>query len=402
MTDLLEKHRHLIERHDRLASIGVDAVQLINEKLLSPTRAIINGRETILAGTNNYLGLTFEPECIEAGRKALEEYGTGTTGSRIANGTYAPHVALERAIARFMKRRHCMVFSTGFQANLATIAGLAGPKDIIFVDRDFHASIMDGCTLSGAQVVLFRHNDVAHLKRRLERFPAREGGGRLVIVEGLYSMLGDTAPLKEIVALKQEFDFQLLVDEAHSFGVLGEHGRGLAEAEGVEDEVDFIVGTFSKSLGGIGGYAVSNHPHFEVLRYAARPYMFTAAPAPASMATTLCILKKIEQQPALRARLWENAERLHGGLKERGFTLGNEQVSPVVAVICPSQEVAVAMWNALLQHGVYVNLALPPGTPNKLSLLRCSVSSAHAPEEIDTVLNAFEAAREAVGKLAVE
>ena len=399
MPDLLNKYHKLKQRHDALARIGADAVMLINERLLSPTRAIINGRETILAGTNNYLGLTFEEDCIAAGKKALEEFGTGTTGSRIANGTYALHVALERALADFMGRRHCMVFSTGFQANLGMIAGLAGPKDTIFIDMDSHASIFDGCRLSGAKVVLFRHNDVEHLRRRLARHDPGEGG-RLVIVEGLYSMLGDCAPLRDIVALKREHEFQLLVDEAHSFGVLGEQGRGLAEQEGVEEEVDFIVGTFSKSLGGIGGYAVSDHPHFDVLRYASRPYMFTAAPAPASMATTLCILNKIAARPELRQKLWDNAAHLYNGLKERGFELGHDEVSPVVAVICPSEEAAVAMWNALLEHGVYVNLALPPGTPNKLALLRCSVSSAHTAEEIDAVLDAFVAAREMAARLA--
>ncbi len=400
MPDLLKKYHKLKQRHDALVQLGTDAVQLVNEQLLSPTRAIINGRETVLAGTNNYLGLTFEPECIEAGRKALEEYGTGTTGSRIANGTYALHVALEQALAEFMGRQHCMVFSTGFQANLGMIAGLAGPKDTIFIDMDSHASIFDGCRLSGATVVLFRHNDVEHLRRRLKRHDAGEGG-RLVIVEGLYSMLGDTAPLREIAALKQEFDFQLLVDEAHSFGVLGKHGRGLAEQEDVEQAVDFVVGTFSKSLGGIGGYAVSDHPDFDVLRYASRPYMFTAAPSPASMATTLCILRQIARRPQLRKKLWDNAALLHNGLKERGFELGHEAVSPVVAVICPTQEYAVAMWNALLQHGVYVNLALPPGTPKKLALLRCSVSAAHTAEEIETVLQAFVKARDAVATMQV-
>ncbi len=396
MPDLLDKYRKLKSRHDALVRFGADAVMLVNERLLSPTRAIINGRETILAGTNNYLGLTFEKECIKAGEQALRDYGTGTTGSRIANGTYALHVALEQALADFMQRQHCMVFSTGFQANLGMIAGLAGSNDTIFIDMDSHASIHDGCRLSGAKVVVFRHNDVEHLRRRLERNPPREGGGRLVIVEGLYSMLGDTAPLREIVALKDEHDFQLLVDEAHSFGVLGETGRGLAEAEGVEDGVDFVVGTFSKSLGGIGGYAVSDHPDFDVLRYASRPYMFTAAPAPASMATTLCILQQISARPQLRQQLWKNAQQLHGGLKTRGFQLGFDGVSPVVAVICPSEEAAVVMWNALLENGVYVNLALPPGTPNKLALLRCSVSAAHTAEEIDAVIDAFVAARDAM------
>ena len=392
MVDLLEKYRAAKERHDALASIGADAVGLVNERVLSPTRAIINGRETILAGTNNYMGVTFEPQCIEAGKRALEEYGTGTTGSRIANGTYSLHAQLEQALAEFMGRRHCMVFSTGFQANLGMIAGLCGPDDTIFIDADSHASIYDGCRLSGAKVVLFRHNDADHLARRLKRHDPGKGG-RLVILEGIYSMLGDTAPLRDFVALKQEYDFQLLVDEAHSFGVLGERGRGLAEREGVEDGVDFIVGTFSKSLGGIGGYAVSDHPDFDVLRYTSRPYMFTASPSPASIATTLCALNIIRSQPERRKKLQALSARLHGGLKAQGFRLGVDEVTPVVAVICPDERAAVAMWNGLLQAGVYVNLALPPGTPNKLSLMRCSVSAAHTEEEVDAVIAAFVAVR---------
>ena len=393
MTDLLEKYRDLKARHDAVTRRFADPVGLVNDRILSPTRGIINGREVILAGTNNYLGVTFEPACIEAGKRALEEFGTGTTGSRIANGTYGLHMRLEQALARFMERQRCIVFSTGFQANLGMIAGLCGPQDTIFLDIDSHASIYDGVKLSGARFKTFRHNDPDHLARQLARHDPGTGG-RLVIVEGIYSMLGDFAPLKEFAALKKEHDFQLMVDEAHSFGVLGERGRGLAEAAGVENQVDFVVGTFSKSLGAIGGYAVSDHPMFEVLRYAARPYMFTASPSPVSIATALCALGIIENEPERRARLMRNAEYLQRGLLEKGFQLGLTQyVSPVIAVICPSEEAAIAMWNALLENGVYVNLALPPGTPNKLSLLRCSVSAAHSREEIDQVIAAFERVR---------
>ncbi len=400
MADLLDKYRDLKERHDAVTQRFADPVGLVNDRILSPTRGIINGREVILAGTNNYLGVTFEPACIEAGKEALEEYGTGTTGSRIANGTYGLHTLLEREFARFMGRAHCIVFSTGFQANLSMIAGLCGPEDTIFIDIDSHASIYDGVKLSQARFKTFRHNDPDHLARQLARHDPGKGG-RLVILEGIYSMLGDFAPLRDFVALKQEYEFQILLDEAHSFGVLGERGRGLAERAGVEDGVDFIVGTFSKSLGGIGGYAVSDHPMFEVLRYAARPYMFTASPSPVSIATTLCALDIIENEPQRRERLMKNAERLQRGLMEKGFQLGlTNYVSPVVAVICPSEEAAVAMWDALLKNGVYVNLALPPGTPNKLSLLRCSASAAHTEEEIDQVIAAFDRAREQVASLA--
>src|SRR6185295_17434125 len=252
MADLFDKYANIVERYERMMAIGANALGVTNDRVLSPTRAIINGRETILAGTNNYMGITFEPECIAAGQKALAEFGTGTTGSRIANGSYSIHKELESEFARFLGRKHCIVFTTGYQANLGMIAGLAGPKDTIYLDADSHSSIYDGCTLSGAKLVRFRHNDANDLDKRLTR-SAGEEGGRLVVVEGIYSMLGDRAPLADFIEVKKKHGFQLLADEAHSFGVLGPHGRGLADEVGLEDDIDFIVGTFSKSVGAIGG-----------------------------------------------------------------------------------------------------------------------------------------------------
>ena len=231
MIDLLDKHKTIAERHARMMTMGVNAVGLTNDKILSPTRAMINGRETILAGTNNYMGITFDPDCIKAGQEAMAEFGTGTTGSRIANGSYALHKELEAELAKFLKRKHCIVFTTGYQANLGMMSGLAGPKDTIFLDADSHSSIYDGCTLSGAKLVRFRHNDATDLDKRLTRSEGEEGG-RLVVVEGIYSMLGDRAPLADFVAVKKKHGFQLLADEAHSFGVLGPHGRGLADEAG--------------------------------------------------------------------------------------------------------------------------------------------------------------------------
>ncbi|HLF21464.1 MAG TPA: aminotransferase class I/II-fold pyridoxal phosphate-dependent enzyme, partial [Aestuariivirga sp.] len=257
MADLFDKHRGITERIQRMLAMGVNAVGVTNERILSPTRAIINGRETILAGTNNYMGITFDADCIAAGKAALDEFGTGTTGSRIANGTYALHRELEDELARFLGRRHCIVFTTGYQANLGMLAGLAGPNDTIFLDADSHSSIYDGCTLSGARLVRFRHNDAADLERRLKR-GGDDGGGRLVVLEGIYSMMGDRAPLADFVAVKRRHPFQLLVDEAHSFGVLGPNGRGLADEAGLEAECDFIVGTFSKSIGAIGGFGAGD------------------------------------------------------------------------------------------------------------------------------------------------
>jgi 8-amino-7-oxononanoate synthase len=388
MIDLLDKHKAIAERHARMMTMGVNAVGLTNDKILSPTRAMINGRETILAGTNNYMGITLDADCIKAGQDAMAEFGTGTTGSRIANGSYALHKELEGELAKFLKRKHCIVFTTGYQANLGMMSGLAGPKDTIFLDADSHSSIYDGCTLSGAKLVRFRHNDAADLDKRLTRSEGEESG-RLVVVEGIYSMLGDRAPLADFVEVKKKHGFQLLADEAHSFGVLGPHGRGLADEAGLEDEIDFIVGTFSKSVGAIGGFGAGNHPLFETLRYAMRPYMFTASSSPASIATSLAAVKKLAAEPERRDRLRANSARLFAGFRALGLDMGCDTVSPVIAVKCADEVSTIAMWNALLEAGVYVNIALPPGTPNKLCLLRCSVSAAHSFDDIDKIIALF-------------
>jgi 8-amino-7-oxononanoate synthase len=392
MTRLLDKYQSIIERRARMLAVGSDAVGLVNQQMLSPTRAIIDGRETLLAGTNNYMGITFAPDCIAAGQAALAAFGTGTTGSRIANGTYALHTELESALADFLGRKHCIVFTTGYQANLAMISGLAGPRDTIFLDADSHSSIYDGCTLSGAKLVRFRHNDAADLDKRLSRAEAENGqggGGKLVVLEGIYSMLGDRPPLADFVEVKRKHGFELMLDEAHSFGVLGPNGRGLADEAGLEDECDYVVGTFSKSIGSIGGFGAGNDPMFEVLRNAARPYMFTASPSPATIATARAALAILAAEPERRTRLWENSKRLHEGFRDLGLDLGCDTVSPIVAVKCPDEASTVAMWNALLDAGVYVNIAVPPGTPNRLCLLRCSVSAAHSTAEIDQILDLF-------------
>ncbi len=386
---MLDKYKQLAGRRQLMLGMGEDALGLRMDKILSPTRAVHKGREILLAGTNNYLGLTFDRACIAAAKAALDEYGTGTTGSRVANGSYAPHLELEAQFAEFLGREHAMVFSTGYQANLGVIAGLAGPEDTIFLDADSHASIYDGCRLSGARLVRFRHNDAANLGRRLAR-AADEPGGKLVVVEGLYSMFGDVPPLADFVEVKNKYGATLLVDEAHSFGVLGENGRGLAERDGLEKEVDVVAGTFSKSLGAVGGFAASNDPLFEMIRLASRPYMFTASPSPATMASVSQALRQIKARPELRDNLRRNGEELHGGLKNLGLELCCAEAGPVVAVKVPDELAAIIMWNRLLSDGVYVNIAIPPGTPNATCLLRCSVSAAHSEAEIAQIVAAFK------------
>jgi len=386
---LFDKFQPIVDIQAELQALGVMPFGAITEKLLSPTEAIVDGHKVILAGTNNYLGLTFEPECLEAAKQAIDELGTGTTGSRMANGTFAGHVALENELAKFFDRRHAIVFSTGYAATMGMGSTLAGPGDVIVLDADSHASIYDGVRLGGADVIRFRHNDPADLDKRLRRLGDRIEN-TLIIVEGIYSMMGDQAPLAEIAEVKRKYGGLLLVDEAHSLGMLGEHGRGEAEAAGVEDDVDFIVGTFSKSLGAIGGYCVSNHDQLDAIRFAIRSYIFTASPSPSVIASTRAALRLMQERPYLRDQLWANAQRLYDGLQALGLQV-SPQVSPVVAVTIKDRDQAIDWWNRLLQLGAYVNLVMPPASPSDDSLLRCSVSAAHSPEQIDRIIEAFAA-----------
>ncbi|NTZ43679.1 aminotransferase class I/II-fold pyridoxal phosphate-dependent enzyme [Altererythrobacter sp. SALINAS58] len=395
--DLFAKFDGLIAMREGLLKAGQeDPFSLVMEQVLSPTRAICNGRETILLGTYNYMGMTFDPDVIAAGKQALADFGTGTTGSRVLNGTYQGHRECEDALREFYGMDHAMVFSTGYQANLGIISTIAGKGDYIILDIDSHASIWDGCALGNAEVVPFRHNDIDAMEKRLKRIP--EGAGKLVILEGVYSMLGDIAPLKEMVAVAKKHGAMVLVDEAHSMGFIGENGRGVAEDAGVMDDVDFIIGTFSKSVGTVGGFCVSNHPKFEIMRLVCRPYVFTASLPPSVVATASASIRKLMAGAEKRAHLWKNSRRLHGGLKALGFELGTgEAQSAIVAVIMPDLEKGAAMWQALLHEGLYVNLARPPATPANMTLLRCSLCAEHSDEEVETILGMFERAGKTVG-----
>jgi len=368
-----------------LAQHGTSPVGVPMRRVLSPTRAEVDGREVILAGTNNYLGMTMDPDCIAAGHRALDNEGTGTTGSRMANGTYDSHLALEREIADLYGMPQAIVFTTGYQANLGTIATLAGPDDILIIDADSHASIYDAAKLSAARVFRFRHNDAENLDKRLGRL-GDEAQQCLVVVEGIYSMLGDQAPLADILAVTKKYGASLLVDEAHSLGVLGHRGCGLAEELGLLDQVDFITGTFSKSVGTVGGFCVSPHAQLAWLRNAMRAYIFTASASPANIASSRVALRKLRDETERRDRLWANARRLYTALGELGLNVG-PQASPIVAVMMESREDTLNSWRTLLDNGVYVNLVVPPAA--NLNLLRCSVSAAHTPEDIDQIIKAY-------------
>ena len=389
---LFEKFNRYDEMRSYFEELGTMPFGAVTERSLSSTEAIVNGHRVILAGTNNYLGLNFEPEAIAAAQSAIEESGTGTTGSRMANGTFADHLMLEKDLAEFFGTKGAILFSTGYSATMGMSATLAGPGEVTLLDADSHASIYDGVRLSGAEIIRFRHNDPADLEKRLRRLGQR-AEKTLIIVEGIYSMLGDFAPLAEIASLKRKYGAYLMVDEAHSLGVMGDDGRGAVAEAGVEDDTDFIVGTFSKSLASIGGYCVSNHPELELVRYAARSYIYTASASPSVIASTRVALKLMRQRPELREQLWKNAHQLHSQLAELGLQI-ESHVSPVVAVKLENTETAVRWWEDLFQKGIFVNLVIPPASPSTYSLLRCSVSAAHSTEQIQRITDAFSTLKE--------
>ena len=397
MTDLFSKFDALIAQREGLLATGVkDPFSLVMEEVKSPTVAVVNGKETILLGTYNYMGMTFDDDVIAAGKKALDEFGAGTTGSRVLNGTFQGHKECEDALKEFYGMDHAMVFSTGYQANLGIISTIAGKGDYIILDIDSHASIYDGCKMGDAEIVAFRHNDVEALEKRLKRLPA--DAGKLVVLEGVYSMLGDVAPLKEMIRVSKEAGAMVLVDEAHSMGFIGENGRGVAEEQGVLDDVDFVIGTFSKSVGTVGGFCVSNHSKFEIMRLVCRPYVFTASLPPAVVACSAASIRKLMHNGNKRAHLWENSRNLHQGLRDLGFKLGTPDAqSAIIAVIMPDLEKGAAMWAALLENGLYVNLARPPATPAGMTLLRCSLCAEHSSEQVADILDRFARAGKAVG-----
>lgn len=384
---LFDKFQTMANFQAELAERHVEPFGAVTEKLLSATEGVVQGRNVILAGTNNYLGLSFDPRCIKAAQDAAAQWGTGTTGSRLANGSFTEHQALESEIAQFYGVNHAIVFSTGYAATMGMCSTLAGAGDTILLDADSHASIYAGVKLSGADIIRFKHNDPEDLAKRLRRLGDRAGQA-LIIAEGIYSMLGDVAPLQEIAAVKREYGGYLFLDEAHSMGVLGATGRGAAQAAGVEDDVDFFAGTFSKSLGAIGGFCVSRHAELEAIRFCINAYIFTASSAPSIIASTRAALRIIVEEPQLRQQLWDNANRLYDGLKALGLPVG-PSASPVVAVEMEDRSATIDCWQALMEAGVYVNLVIPPASPSTNFLLRNSVSAAHTRAQIETIIAAY-------------
>ena len=383
--DLLDKLRALEKRRADFA--GSVPGETVIDRVVGPCEVVIEGRRTLMFGSNNYLGLTLHPDVIDAARHAVVEYGTGTTGSRSANGTLAIHERLEREFADWFGKRHAIVFSTGYQANLSIIGALCGADDVILIDADSHASIYDATRQTSSKVIGFRHNSPESLQKKLERLPSG-ARNRLVVVEGLYSVRGDVAPLKEIVAVCRANGAYLLVDEAHSLGTYGARGLGCSEAQGVLDQVDFVVGTFSKSLAGIGGVCVSDHPELRAVHFLARAYIFTASGSPSNIASVSAALQVIRAHPELRDRLWANVRLLRQELTEIGLAIG-ETESPIVPILTGDEDRTIALWQQLLAAGVYVNLIVPPGCPKGACVLRASVSAAHTADQIARAVEIF-------------
>ncbi len=380
------KFQKLAERASAMQASGRTPFGMRFDDMLSQTRARVGNAEILLAGTNNYMGLTFNPDVMTAAKDAIDAHGTATTGSRLANGTYSDHIALEDELKDYFSAASAIVCTTGYQANLAAISVLAGRGDHLLIDADSHACIYDACRLSDATTLRFRHNSPADLEKRLARLP--DDGARLVVIEGLYSMLGDVAPVAEFVEVAHAHGAMLFVDEAHSVGGYGDQGRGVSQAQGVLGKVDFISGTFSKSFASIGGFCVSRHEALELIRLVSRPYLFTASGSPANIATARAALALIASDPTMAQSLWDRVHQLYDGLTDAGFTMASP-AGPIMAIARPDEHVAVAEWNLLMDAGVYVNLAIPPATPQAQSLLRLSLSAAHTEGEINQIIAAF-------------
>ena len=347
----------------------------------------INGKELIMLGSNSYLGLTEDPRVKEAAKRAIEKYGTGCAGSRFLNGTLDLHLQLEEELADFLGKEAVLLFSTGFQTNLGIISTLVGKGDYVIIDKSDHASIVEGCRLSLGEIKRFRHNDVAHLEKVLKGID--EDAGKLIVVDGVYSMEGDIAPVPEIVELSKRYGARFMIDDAHGLGVLGETGAGTAEHFGLTDQVDIIMGTFSKSLASLGGFVAARKEVVEYLKHKARALIFSASISPPNTAAALEALRILRSEPERRKALWDNTKRLQDGLRSLGFDIGNTQ-TPVVPVYIGDDLKTFQICKALHDEGVFVNPVVPPGVPPGKSLLRLSVMATHKPEHIDFALEKLE------------
>lgn len=348
--------------------------------------ALFEGKEVVMIGSNNYLGLTTDPRVRKAAIDAVERYGTSVTGSRFLNGTLELHLELDRRLARFVNKPAALVFATGYQTNVGTITAVLNKGDYVIIDKDDHASIVDGCMMSRGEMKRFKHSDLSSLDKVLRDLPA--DAGKLVIVDGVYSMGGDVAPLPELVKIAHRYGARIMVDDAHGIGVTG-MGRGTAHHFGLTDQVDLIMGTFSKSFASIGGFIAGDEDVIHYIQHHARSLIFSAAlPAP-SAAAALASLDIMESEPELVQRAWDNADYMRNGLRAMGYNTGNSN-TPIVPIIIGDDFRTVMAWHALIDEGVYTNPVVPPGVPPRNSLLRTSYMASHTHEHLDRALHAFE------------
>jgi len=348
---------------------------------------VMEGKRRIMLGSNNYLGLTSCPEVVEAGIKALEEFGTGCSGSRFLNGTLTLHLELESELARFLRKEAVMTFSTGFQSNLGIISALVGRSDYMILDRENHASIYDGTRLSFGKMLRYRHNDMADLERCLQQVP--ETAGALVITDGVFSMGGDIADLPNIVRLAKKYGARVMVDDAHGLGTIGEGGRGTASHFGLEDQVDVYMGTFSKSLASLGGYMAAEERVVDYVRHASRPFIFSASIPPSSCATALAALRHLEAHPELPQRLSDLSDHFRKALTSRGLAI-RESRTPIVPIFTYEMERTLRVAKALYDNGVYVNTVLPPAAPTDGCMLRTSLMATHTEALLDEAADVIQ------------
>ena len=351
------------------------------------SKITVDGREVIMIGSNNYLGLTQHPKVIEALIKTAEKYGSGCTGSRFLNGTLDLHEELEQKLAQFMGKEAALVFSTGFQTNLGTISAIMGRDDLIFADSENHASIVDGCRLSFGKTIKYKHNDILDLERRLKSH--NHVTGKLIITDGVFSMGGDIANLPQIVKLAKKYNAKIFVDDAHSIGILGEHGNGTASHFGLADKVDITMGTFSKSLASIGGFIAGDEDVIHYIKHHSRPLIFSASMPPSAVATVIAALDIIQNEPERRERLWKNTKKMKQGFEKLGFNTGNSQ-TPIIPVIIGEDEMTFYFWKRLFESGVYANPVISPAVPRGMALIRTSYMATHTEEELKRVLEIFE------------
>jgi 8-amino-7-oxononanoate synthase len=354
------------------------------------TRAIFKGKEVIMAGSNNYLGLTNDPRVVEAAQRAISEYGTGCTGSRFLNGTLALHIELEERLARFMGKEGCVLFSTGYMTNQGVIQALAQKGDLIFSDKDNHACIVAGTQVALGETIRYRHDNMEHLRLLLQKYSEeRPNAGRLIVSDGVFSMNGTLAKVPELVELAEEFGAGLVLDDAHAIGVIGDGGRGSASVSGLSDRVDVITGTFSKSFASLGGFAVGSHEVTEFIRHTASTHIFSASMPPANVATVLACLEILEQEPERLVRLEQISNYMRNGFRRLGFNVWTSQ-TPIIPVVVGDMNTCFVFWRDLLEEGVFVNAVVPPAVPRGQALMRTSYMATHSDEELDFILGAFE------------